>query len=1193
MKPNNWRLRADHREYTLEQSMPNTKPGFYVTGGTVPRDAACYVTRAADNALLTSLIAGQFCYVLTARQMGKSSLMVRAVSRLSERGVTCVVLDLTAIGSNVTEEQWYDGLLNLVAGQLDMHDQLDDFWLSSHRIGPMQRWMKAIREVVLPNIRGPLAIFIDEIDYIRSLPFSSDEFLAGIRECYNRRDLDPELERLTFALFGVASPSDLIRDTRTTPFNIGVRVELSDFTSVEALPLTAGLPGNGLAALDRILYWTGGHPYLTQQLCQAAAMHVESHQGSSLSPRTIDDLCAGLFFTRTAKDQDDNLIYVRNRILNSELDLVAIITLYRATLRRHGVRDEMSSPLAIALKLSGVVGTTEGRLVVRNRVYRRVFDTSWVMSVIPDAEVRRQRRAFRNGLLVAGSVSATVVAMVAALAFIAVRNAQIAQRETSRANSNASRADKKTLEAVHNLELANRKAEDARTSAISAAKALAAAELQKHNTERAKRAADRSARNAERAAGRARAATLAEARALAAAKRSAADAANRAEDADRDLYVANMAVIQRDWDNNNIAHMRALVHQTSRRGRGTLEWGYWNRMCHLDLETVVAGGDIEGMAVSPDGTRIATGRDGGVAQVWDSRSGQLIHVLHGHTRKIWGVAFSRDGSRIGTVASDSTARVWDARSGTLLMTLHHAAVDLNGVSFSPDGSRLATGGANGEIDIWDLRSAQLVRAIRGHTRYVSSVQYSPDGSLIASGGGDFHARVWSATTGQKMIDLDASGFRQVSGVVFSPDGTRLATVCLDGYAKIWDVRSGRLLASSPKQPQKLNAVAFSPDGARIVAGSQDSTIEVWNATDFHQLLVLKGHVAPINAVAYSPDGKRIVSSSEDGTVKIWSATSDRTAQLLTRRDALIDAFNRRKAQQGGMQFGVSGVFAIRFAPRSRRILTGCEDGTAQVWDLDTGTLSRMITAHQGQVWAVAFSPDEAHIATSGTDGVRVWNAKGDAEQWRIPAPYIWSLCFSRDGSRLLIAGGYRIIEEWDVRTHARLRTFTGHKGTAVFYATYSPDSRLIASTCDDHTARVWDAVTGAQLLSFPADAPWVWQIAFSPDGSRVAAGAQGHDVRIWDVHSGRLIMKLVGHTDRVTSVLFTPDGRRIITGGADATVRIWDSQSGQELLDLGSPEDEGGKRGSTFTFIALAPGNNAIAAATNYYPGLKIWSCAP
>jgi hypothetical protein len=144
-------------------------------------------------------------------------------------------------------------------------------------------------------------VFIDETDAVRSLPFSTDEFFAAIRECYNRRTREPAFRRLTFCLLGVASPTDLIRDTRMTPFNIGRRIELTDFTESEASVLAVGLevgdadtPGRpakeARRLLKRILHWTGGHPYLTQKLCQRVASEPGIH-----TPAGVDRLCRSLF----------------------------------------------------------------------------------------------------------------------------------------------------------------------------------------------------------------------------------------------------------------------------------------------------------------------------------------------------------------------------------------------------------------------------------------------------------------------------------------------------------------------------------------------------------------------------------------------------------------------------------------------------------------------------------------------------------------------------------------------------------------------------------------------------------------------------------------------------------------------------------------------------------------------------------
>src|SRR4030095_3895839 len=104
------------------------------------------------------------------------------------------------------------GLVVRMGRQLQLEQELEEFWLANERLGPCQRFFAALRDVVLPRRVGALAIFVDEIDAGRSLPFSLDEFFAAIRECYNRRAEDAEFSRLTFCLLGVATPSDLITD---------------------------------------------------------------------------------------------------------------------------------------------------------------------------------------------------------------------------------------------------------------------------------------------------------------------------------------------------------------------------------------------------------------------------------------------------------------------------------------------------------------------------------------------------------------------------------------------------------------------------------------------------------------------------------------------------------------------------------------------------------------------------------------------------------------------------------------------------------------------------------------------------------------------------------------------------------------------------------------------------------------------
>ena len=244
---------------------------------------------------------------------------------------------------------------------------------------------------------------------------------------------------MTFCLLGVATPSDLIRDTRTTPFNIGQRIDLRDFTSSEASLLARGLRRDektNAALLNRVLHWTGGHPYLTQRLCQSVA-----EDASVEDARGVDRRCAEMFLSPQARVRDDNLLFVRERLLRSEVDLAGLLSLYAEARRRKRVRYEETDPFISVLRLSGVARVRDGSLRVRNRIYERVFDQDWIKEHMPEAEMRRQRAAYRRGVRRAFALAAVVVAVIAALAFTAVRQRDRAEAEARRADENVQRAN--------------------------------------------------------------------------------------------------------------------------------------------------------------------------------------------------------------------------------------------------------------------------------------------------------------------------------------------------------------------------------------------------------------------------------------------------------------------------------------------------------------------------------------------------------------------------------------------------------------------------------------------------------------------------------------------------------------------------------------------------------------------------------
>ena len=384
-----------------------SKQDFFQTGGTLKADAPSYIERPADAELYQAAIAGTYTYVLTPRQMGKSSLMTHTAERLRKDGMHVAVIDLTGIGGDAASMDagaWYYGLANSMLRELGVTYALAAWWKEQSMLPPLNRLMNFFEDVVLTCLQGSVVVFVDEIDTTIKLPFS-DDFFAAIRACFNARANQPEFDRLCFVLLGVASPADLIRDPTRTPFNIGQRMDLSDFDDNEVRLFIKGLP-DGIANpehfLKRLLYWTNGHPYLSQKLgaliCAEAIVHDESPQAC------VDRLVKNEFLGEGRRAKEDNLKLIDNRITHAEGGCGELLKVYAKVRRGNRVQDQPQSVTYAALKLSGLVKTDEqGRLVVRNRIYRRVFDARWINRVKP--KHRKQRIAMASVVMLAAVFS--------------------------------------------------------------------------------------------------------------------------------------------------------------------------------------------------------------------------------------------------------------------------------------------------------------------------------------------------------------------------------------------------------------------------------------------------------------------------------------------------------------------------------------------------------------------------------------------------------------------------------------------------------------------------------------------------------------------------------------------------------------------------------------------------------------------
>ncbi len=1081
-------------------------PVRFQAGGALDPDSSLYIERQADRELLQHCLNGEYVFLLNTRQVGKSSLIYRTAQHLrQEKNICSVVISLQDFGkSGVTQAAWLRSVVSDLEEKLEMQTDVGEWWNEQPPGTDFYLFSRFFHKVVLAEVAAPLVIFIDEIDILINFTFK-DDFFTVLRGLHDDRQAHPELSRLSFVLAGSATPDELISDPRQTPFNIARMVELADFLDErEAAPLLAGfdLPmAQSEKLLARILNWTGGHPYLTQRVCQAI---MESDLPLT-EKSAVDRVVKQVFLNSNLPN--DNLSYVRRALLERPPQALRGGILSDYFWIRVGfppIRIKEQSPVHSYLKVSGVVRRRGGYWQVRNRIYEQVFDWKWLLSQQPLMTWWREAPPIAKVLR--GAVSLLLVLLLGAviIGFNQAREmssqAQILQ-SLSLASASQITVDKNPMGGL----LLAIEAIKVKTTPV-AYRTLYSFLLQPPLARPVS------------------------------------------------IYEFGSSVSGATWSVNGT--QKILTWSTDGAVR------VWDVARGEDIISMAHEGSVGGAVWNADESKILTWSNSlerGLVQVWDAATGEeKVSMVHkgsvggliwrdgeiqslllspGETEPIldfevaWlarryvsGATWNADESKILTWSEDGRARVWDAATGEKVVSLIHDA-SVGGAIWNADESLILTWSDDQTSRVWDTATGEEVTRLV-HNGSVNGAIWNADESLILTWSDDWTSRVWDTATGEEVTRLVHDG--SVNGAIWNANESQILTWSNDGTARVWDAATGKEIEWLTYERWYVSGATWNADESQILTlsnGLERGLVRVWDAATGEEKVSLN-HDSYVGGAIWNADESQILTWSHDGTARVWDAnTGEERVNIIHDGSVNGAIWNTDESQ----------------------ILTWSFDGTVRVWDLTTS----LSLVHDGQVSGAIWNADESQILTWSHDGTaRVWDANTGEERVNIiHDSSVNGAIWNTDESQILTWSFDGTVRVWDEATSEEIISLAHKNG--VEGAIWNVDESMILTWSADGTARMWDAATSKEVVSLVHDGPIssaIWNADESMILTRSTIGLLWGQVRVWDAITEKETIML-DHDGGVGGAIWNADESQILTWNR-GTTRVWDVTTGEEIASV-------------------------------------------
>lgn len=415
---------------------------------------------------------------------------------------------------------------------------------------------------------------------------------------------------------------------------------------------------------------------------------------------------------------------------------------------------------------------------------------------------------------------------------------------------------------------------------------------------------------------------------------------------------------------------------------------------------------------------------------------------------------------------------------------------------------------------------------------------------------------------QRKMQIPLEQGSRIVNIALDSDRFMLAIGTNKGKIILWDTVRDAHIKDLEVDATEIRGLAFSKDGNILATGGvPDEVVRLWDMNTKEQIQVLKpeGKIGGIKRLTFSPDGSLLAAACMNRTIQIWNVSTQQHIMTLTDNEI---------------------VTSISFSPDLRTLASSNLDGSVGIWSVVSGEEIHTMDGFIIDDSAFDVSPDGKTIACHGRNrDIYYFDASNGTLQNKLERPLfrrVFGIAYSPDG-KTFVETDKRNLTLFDATTGADLVTFKGHV-SGVFCVEYSPNGETIASGSADDNVRIWDVNTGETLHILKGHELGVLCIAFSPDGSIIASGSE--TVRFWDAKTGEK-KHVITQSGIIKDIDFSPDGKTLAFAGNTVAIKLWDIPSGK-LLDF--PEIAP----SRITCVDYSPDGKNLAVGT-YEDGILIY----